>query len=142
MYGIPIGADDRVLLRNQKIFRENAADLRAAGLDPERPPRTWQEMLRYERALTQWNADGSLKRAGFMPNFGNTWLYLFGFQNNARFMNADLTRCTLVSPETEQALRFMIAGLRPSPEGDEAGGRPPLPGGRHRPDGDLPRERL
>ena len=110
VYGIPIGADDRVLLRNQKIFREQADDLRKAGLDPDRPPRTWQEMLRYERALTQWNPDGSLKRAGFMPNFGNTWLYLFAFQNDAEFMSADLTRCTLVSPATEQALRFMIAG--------------------------------
>ena len=110
VYGIPIGADDRVLLRNVEIFRENADRLRAAGLDPEKPPRTWSETLRYERALTEWNADGSLKRAGFMPNFGNTWLYLFGFQNDAEFMNADRTRCTLDSPESEQALRFMIAG--------------------------------
>ena len=40
VYGIPIGADDRVLLRNDKIFRENADKLTAAGLDPNRAPRT------------------------------------------------------------------------------------------------------
>ena len=110
VYGIPGGADDRVLLRNDKIFRESAAQLRAAGLDPTRAPRTWSEQLRYGRALTQWNPDGSLKRAGFMPNFGNTWLYLYGFQNNAEFMSADRRTCTLESKPAEEAMRFMIAG--------------------------------
>ncbi len=110
VYGIPTGADDRVLVWNKKIFNEGAESLRAAGLDPNRAPRTWSEVLRYSRALTQWNPDGTLKRAGFMPNFGNTWLYMYGFQNNAEFMSADRRRCTLDSPEAEQAVRFMIAG--------------------------------
>ena len=110
VYGIPIGADDRLLLRNGEIFRDEAKTLRTAGLDPDRAPRTWPELLRYGRALTQWNADGSLKRAGYMPNFGNTYLYLYAFQNNAEFMNAARTRCTLATPEAAQALRFMIAG--------------------------------
>lgn len=110
VYGIPIGADDRVLLRNDKIFKERADAIRAAGLDPTRAPRTWSELLRYGRAITEWNSDGSLKRAGFMPNFGNVWLYMYGFQNNAEFMSADRRKCTLDSPAAEEAVRFMIAG--------------------------------
>ena len=110
VYGIPTGADDRVLVWNKKIFTERADEIRKAGLDPERAPRTWSEILRYSRALTQWNPDGSLKTAGFMPNFGNSWLYMFGFQNNAEFMSADRRRCTLDSPPAEEAVRFMIAG--------------------------------
>jgi multiple sugar transport system permease protein len=110
VYGIPTGADDRVLVWNKKIFNEAADEIRKAGLDPNRAPRTWTELLRYSRALTQWNPDGSLKRAGFMPNFGNTWLYMYGFQNNADFMSADRRKCTLYSPAAEEAMRFMIAG--------------------------------
>lgn len=110
VYGIPIGADNRVLYYNKKIFREMAGELRAAGLDPERPPRTWSETLAYSKVLTQWNPDGTLKRAGFMPNFGNSWLYLYSFQNNASFLSPDGRTCTINSPEVKQALEFMIAG--------------------------------
>jgi len=110
IYGIPTGADDRVLVWNKKIFSERSEQIRAAGLDPNRAPRTWTEVLRYGRAITEWNPDGTLKRAGFMPNFGNSWLYMYGFQNNAPFMSDDRRKCTLDTPESEYALRFMIAG--------------------------------
>ena len=41
VYGVPTSADNRALYYNKKLFRERAAELRAAGCDPERPPRTW-----------------------------------------------------------------------------------------------------
>ncbi len=110
VYGIPTGADDRVLVWNKKIFTDRADEIRKAGLDPTRAPRTWSEVLRYSRAITQWNPDGSLKSAGFMPNFGNSWLYMYGFQNNADFMSADRRKCTLDSEPAREAVRFMIAG--------------------------------
>jgi len=110
IYGIPTGADDRVLYYNKKIFRESADKLRAAGCDPDRPPRTWSEMLKYSRALTEWNPDGTLKRIGFAPNFGNAWLYIYAFQNNAKFMSDDGRKCTLDNPLSEQALQFMVDG--------------------------------
>ncbi len=109
-FGVPIGADDRVLYYNLKVFREKADALRRAGLDPERPPRTWSETLAYSRALTEFNPDGSIKRAGFMPNYGNSWLYLYAFQNNASLMSDDGTRCTMDSPEVLEALNFMVTG--------------------------------
>lgn len=109
-YGIPTDADDRALYYSKAIFQEKAADLRKAGLDPDRPPRTWSEILAYSKVLTEFNKDGSLKRAGFIPNFGNSWLYLFAFQNNAEFMSPDGRRCTLNSPPAVEALQFMIDG--------------------------------
>ncbi|RYG86990.1 extracellular solute-binding protein, partial [bacterium] len=36
VYAIPTGADNRILYYNRTIFRQKAAELRAAGLDPER----------------------------------------------------------------------------------------------------------
>ncbi len=110
VYGIPTGADNRILYYNKKIFREKAAELRAAGLDPERPPRTWSELLKYSEVLTETNKGGTLKRAGFLPNFGNSWLYIYAFQNNAEFMDAERRNCTLYTPESEEALKFMVEG--------------------------------
>lgn len=111
-YGIPTGADDRILYWNRAIFRRHAAELRAAGLDPERPPRTWSETLKYGKILTERDKRGQLTTAGFIPNFGNSWLYLYAFQMNASFMSPDGTTCTLDSPEAETALQFMVDGYK------------------------------
>ncbi len=110
VYGIPTGADNRILYYNKKIFRENADALRAAGLDPDRPPRTWSELLKYGKILTPPLENGQFTRVGFMPNFGNVWLYMYAFQNNASFMSPDGRNCTMDTPEAEQALEFIVKG--------------------------------
>ena len=110
VYGIPTSADNRILYWNRAIFRERAAELRAAGLDPERAPRTWSELLAYSKILTKTRPDGTLERAGFLPNFGNSWLYMYAFQNNGSFMSADGRRCTLSEPANVEALEFMVRG--------------------------------
>lgn len=110
LFAIPFGADSRVLYWNRKVFRESAAELTAAGLDPTRPPRTWSEILAYSKVLTKFDKSGRLIRAGFLPNYGNTWLYLFAFQNNASFISEDGKTCTLFTPESEEALKFMVEG--------------------------------
>lgn len=112
VYGIPTGCDDRVLYYNKEIFFRHAAELKAAGLDPNRPPQTWSEILKYSEILTERNPDGSLKCAGFLPNFGNSWLYLYAFQNNAAFLSPDGRKCTLNTPESLEALKFMIDGYK------------------------------
>jgi ABC-type sugar transport system permease subunit/ABC-type glycerol-3-phosphate transport system substrate-binding protein len=106
-YGVPWRADTRALYWNRAVFRERAPELRRAGLDPDRPPQTWSELLAYSKVLTEFNPDGTLKRAGFVPNFGNSWLYLYAFQNEASFLSPDGARCTLAAPEVVEALRFM-----------------------------------
>lgn len=110
MYAIPVAADDRILYINRGMFRLKAAELKKAGLDPEGTPKTWTEILAYSKVLTEKNADGTLKRAGFLPNFGNSWLYMYAFQMNANFMSADGSKCTLYTPQAEKALQFMIDG--------------------------------
>lgn len=110
LYGIPYRVDSRALFWNKKVFREAAGDLRAAGLDPTRPPRTWTELLAYGKALTKVRSDGRLARVGFAPNYGNSWLYLYGFMTNAHFLSPDGRTCTLASPEVVEALEFMKRG--------------------------------
>lgn len=110
LYAIPTGADDRVLYWNRAIFRRHAEGLRKAGLDPERAPRTWSEILAYSKVLTERDKGGNLKVAGFLPNFGNSWLYMYAFMTGANFLSADGRTCTLDTPEAEEALQFMVDG--------------------------------
>jgi multiple sugar transport system permease protein len=108
VYGIPTGADNRALYWNKALFRSQAKELEAAGLDPGRPPRTWSELLAYTKVLTLKDRSGVVTRPGFIPNFGNSWLYLYAFQNDAPFLSEDGSRCLLASPPVVEALRFML----------------------------------
>ncbi|MEP0766590.1 MAG: extracellular solute-binding protein [Fimbriimonadia bacterium] len=108
VYAIPAGTDDRALYWNREVFRQAAPRLRKAGLDPTRPPRTWSELKAYALALTERRPDGTFKRIGFIPNFGNSWLYLYSWQMNGEFMSPDGKTCTLDNPRTRKALEFMV----------------------------------
>jgi multiple sugar transport system substrate-binding protein len=63
-YGLPFETDVRVLFYNKTLFEE-------AGLDPDTPPATWDQLWEYAAALDVVNADGSYERMGFFPLFGN-----------------------------------------------------------------------
>jgi multiple sugar transport system permease protein len=102
VYAIPFNTDDRALYYNRKLFR-------MAGLDPDRPPRTWEELKAYAVRLTAYRKDGGFKRIGFIPNFGNSWLYLYSWQNNGEFMSTDGRTCTMNNPRSVGALRYMVS---------------------------------
>jgi ABC-type glycerol-3-phosphate transport system substrate-binding protein len=72
-FAVPYDTDVRVLYYNKALFR-------AAGLDPDRPPRTWSELREYSRKLTKRRGDGRLNQVGYLPIYGNTTLYLYGWQ--------------------------------------------------------------
>lgn len=97
VYGIPYITDDRVLYYNK-------ADFRLAGLDPDRPPRTWTELIDDARRLTIHTPSG-YSRIGFIPGYGQGWLYLWSWQNDGDAMSADGRRCTLANPQTVEALK-------------------------------------
>jgi multiple sugar transport system permease protein len=103
VYAIPTGIDDRLLFYNKALFRE-------VGLDPNRPPQTWDELLDYSKKLTKYNPDGTFQRIGFIPNYGNSWLYIYAFQNSPDptvFLSPDGKTCTLAAPENVEALKYM-----------------------------------
>lgn len=55
---------------NKQAFQERAAELRAAGLDPGRPPQTLDELDRYAELLTTYETVGGRKRirsSGHLP---------------------------------------------------------------------------
>lgn len=75
IYGVPIGGYALGLLYNRKLFSQ-------AGLDPEKPPATWDELRAAAKKLT----DAASGRAGFAElSKGNqggwhftAWVYSFG----------------------------------------------------------------
>ncbi|HEY3280831.1 MAG TPA: extracellular solute-binding protein, partial [Armatimonadota bacterium] len=100
LFAIPYGTDDRALYYNRTAFRE-------VGLDPDRPPRTWSELEQMALRLTKKAPDGSFRRIGFIPNYGNSWLYLYAWQMNAEFMDPSGRKCTMNTPAAVKALDFM-----------------------------------
>ena len=76
LYAMPMEATLLALIYNRDHFRD-------AGLDPNRPPRTWEELRRYTEQLTRdSNGDGKTDRYGFyvpvFPASGplNVWMNL------------------------------------------------------------------
>jgi multiple sugar transport system substrate-binding protein len=59
-YGIPFETDVRTLFWNKQALAD-------AGLDPESPPETWEDLEAYADALDIQNEDGSWERIGFFP---------------------------------------------------------------------------
>ncbi len=102
VYAIPFNTDDRALYYNKKLFRE-------AGLDPNKPPRTWDELLACAKKLTRYRKDGGFERVGFIPNFGNSWLYLYSWQNGGEFMSPDGLKCTMNNRHSVEALEYMTS---------------------------------
>lgn len=62
LYSLPMEATNLALLYNKDMFRE-------AGLDPEKPPRNWDELREYAKKLTlDKNNDGKFEQVGlFLP---------------------------------------------------------------------------
>ncbi len=103
VWGLPSGVDDRILYWNKDMFA-------AAGLDPEQPPKTWDELLAFAEKLTIKDDNGNFKQIGFIPNYGNSWLYLYASQNGGKFLSEDGKTCTMNDAGTIEALEFMVKG--------------------------------
>ena len=104
VFAIPTGIDDRMLMYNRKVFRD-------AGLDPDKPPRTWEELRAMAKKITSRNADGTYKRIGYIPHlstYGNSWFYIYSWMNGGSFMTQDGKTCTLNTPENVEALQYLV----------------------------------
>ena len=110
LYSIPMEATNLGLLYNKGHFRE-------VGLDPDRPPRTWDELREYARRLSRdLNGNGRYDRVGFavpaVPATGPNGSYMswtffpWLWQSGAELVNEDQTRIILDEPEAIRALSF------------------------------------
>lgn len=103
-YGIPNNADNRVLLYNKDaLIRHGFVDERGEA----RPPRSWEELEEMAVAMTERDEAGNLQRVGFIPNYGNTFLYMYGWMAGGEFMDEDGLRITLTDTNILYALDYV-----------------------------------
>ena len=105
VYAIPNSTDDRLLYYNDDVLRREGFVNWDGSV---RPPKTWEELKAYAIKLTKRDAAGHITQIGFIPMFGNSWLYLYGWENGGAFMSADGKTCTLDDPRIVEALEWLV----------------------------------
>lgn len=111
LYGLPDQTNCVALFWNRALFRASADALRAAGLDPDRAPRTWEEFVRYAKVLTV----PERKQFGFAM-FATLWwtmpfLNTFGAEFARQSPDGRLS-CGIADPQSIQALDFLVSLYR------------------------------
>jgi multiple sugar transport system substrate-binding protein len=102
IYGLPMSTDVRYLYWNKAHFKE-------VGLDPTKPPTTWDELATYTDKLTKKTADGKVDRYGFVPYlFGNSWMWLYGFLNKAPAISDDKRTILMDDPKWVETLTWLV----------------------------------
>jgi multiple sugar transport system permease protein len=110
LYGIPYYWDDRILFHNTDHFAE-------AGITT--PPATWDEAVEMSAELDRKEGD-SYTRIGYIPLSpstvggstqgagGNSFLFIYGWQNGGKFVSDDLTTVTVNDPAIVEALEWCV----------------------------------
>jgi len=100
-WGIPFQRSTIVMYYNKDAFR-------AAGLDPENPPATWDELVAAGKKLTKKNGDAVEQWGAMIPSTGYPY-WMFGalaMQNGQTLMNGDGNETYFNAPATVEALEF------------------------------------
>ncbi len=96
VWGIPFQRSTIVMYYNKDMFRD-------AGLDPDAPPATWQDLLAASQKLA-----GNGRYGIMIPSTGYPyWMFqALAIQNGAELMNDEGTAVALNQPGAVQALQF------------------------------------
>lgn len=101
-WGVPFQRSTIVMYYNKDLFR-------VAGLDPEQPPKTWDELVKDGEALTKKDASGNVIQWGAMiPSTGYPY-WMFGAlakQNGEVLMNQAGTETYFNKPAVIEALDY------------------------------------
>ncbi len=87
------------MLYNKDMFK-------AAGLDPEKPPQTWNELIDAAKKLTHDDQYGFAITGG--GEFGNTVFRSLPFiwENGGSIISEDMTKATVNEPAAVEAVKF------------------------------------
>jgi sn-glycerol 3-phosphate transport system substrate-binding protein len=102
VYGIPFQRSTIVLYWNKEAFKE-------AGLDPNKPPATWNEMTQMAQKLVKKDASGNIARWGVeVPSTGYAyWMFqAFARENGQDLMNRDGNKTNYDNPDVVAALQY------------------------------------
>jgi len=99
LWGIPYRIETHGVIYNKGAFT-------AAGLDPEKPPQTWTELVDAAKKLTGGDKYGFAITGG--GEFGNTVFRSLPFiwMNGGSIISEDMTTATVNAPEAVEAVKF------------------------------------
>lgn len=103
-WGIPFQRSTIVQYWNKELFKQ-------AGLDPEKPPATWDQLVEYSRKLTKADAGGNVSQWGVkIPSSGFPYWLFQGLTtaNGATLMNQDGNRTSFDDPAAVEALQYWV----------------------------------
>ncbi len=89
-YGVPVLSDARTLVYRKDLFR-------AAGLNPEKGPSTWEELLDWGRRLTRTEGNAiTVAGYGMTTNWSSWCAYMY--QAGGDYVNPQGTKATVDTP--------------------------------------------
>ena len=101
---VPLSTDTRAFFWNKRLVEE-------AGLDPEAPPTTWEQLLDAAPKLTKRDDGGRLDQIGFTPSFANPPVYLMFFSvlwcKGGQIVDDDYTAISIASQEGVEAMEYL-----------------------------------
>ena len=99
------------LLMTARMIVYSAADFEAAGLDPDNPPATWEEVKQVALELTERDGD-RITRAGLVvpshPIAAQQTFATLLWSHGGEFFSEDGSKSTLDTPEAEAALQYFV----------------------------------
>lgn len=100
-YALPYRSEANALFYNKKMFAE-------AGLDPEKAPETWDELIAFSQQIKEKTGNFGFGQSG--SEFGNftAQLYYLIYSNGGSVLNADNTKSALTSPEAIEAAQIFV----------------------------------
>lgn len=103
-YGIPFQRSTPVLYWNKEAFKE-------AGLDPEKAPGTWEEMVSMGQKLVKKDASGNVSQWGVrIPSSGFPYWLFQGLttQNDVILANSEGNKTNFDDPKVVEALQYLV----------------------------------
>lgn len=98
LYGLPaVNSGPRLLFYNKAFFRDS-------GLEPNKPPQTWEELQQMSRQLTRRQGD-HIERTGYHPASGNFEWLIYG--NNGRIFAPDGKKVAFGASEGQQTIEYL-----------------------------------
>lgn len=101
IYGIGMRPDARMFVWRKDMFQ-------AAGLDPNTPPKTWEEVKEFADKLTV-KKNGTTVQGGYSMSIANGFqdFQIYLTQNGGDFIDVNTMKLTYDSPEAVEALDFL-----------------------------------
>ena len=103
-WGVPFQRSTIVMYWNKDLFKE-------AGLDPEKAPANWDQLVEFSRKLTKTDASGNVSQWGVkIPSSGFPYWLFQGLTtpNGALLMNADGNKTSFDDPAVVEALQYWV----------------------------------